>query len=366
MASHLFSPLAMRGVTFPNRVMVAPMCQYSAQDGVPGDWHLMHLGQFALGGVGLLVVEATGVEPEGRITHACTGLYDDATEEGFARVLGFCRRVGDAPLGVQLSHAGRKGSTRAPWLGGGPLTGSEAWTPEAPSAVPYLDGWAPPRAMDAAALDRVRAAFGGSAARAALLGFDYVEVHAAHGYLLHEFLSPLTNRRDDAYGGSLEARMRFPLECFDAVRAATPDDRPVAVRVSATDWIEGGWDLEQTVAFAEALKARGCDAIHVSSGGLRQDQKIETGPGYQTDLAAEIRRRVGSPVIAVGQITEPLQAETILRTGQADMVALARGLLWDPRWVWRAAVALGAEVALPAPYARCNPAMRAKPFVTRT
>jgi 2,4-dienoyl-CoA reductase-like NADH-dependent reductase (Old Yellow Enzyme family) len=348
-----------------NRIMVAPMCQYSARDGTVGDWHLMHLGQFALAGPGLLVIEATGIEPEGRITPSCTGLYSDDNEEAFARVVAFCREIGAAKLGIQLNHAGRKGSTVAPWLGGGPIEGPEAWTPEAPSAIPYLEGWAPPRALDAAGLSRIRGAFAQAAGRAARLGLDYLEIHAAHGYLLHQFLSPLTNRRDDAYGGSPENRMRFPLECFDAAREVFPEDRPVSVRLSATDWIEGGWDLEQSVAFATALKARGCDAIHVSSGGLRQDQRIEAGPGYQTDLAAEIRRRAGITTIAVGQITDPIQAETIVRTGQADMVALARGMLWDPRWVWKAALALGAELELPAPYARCNPALRATPFVKR-
>jgi len=200
---------------------------------------------------------------------------------------------------------------------------------------------------------------------AARLGVDYLEIHAAHGYLLHQFLSPLTNRRDDAYGGALENRMRFPLECFEAARDTFPADRPAGVRLSATDWIEGGWDLEQSVVFAAALKARGCDVIHVSSGGLRQDQRIATGPGYQTGFAGEIRRRAAIPTIAVGEITEPFQAETIVRSGQADMVALARGMLWDPRWIWKAALALGAELELPAPYARCNPALRAKPFVKR-
>jgi NADPH2 dehydrogenase len=363
--STLFTPFALRGATFPNRIVVAPMCQYSAVDGVPGDWHLVHLGQFAMGGPGLIVIEATGVSPEGRITPGCTGLWSDAQEAAFARVAAFCRSVGPAKLGVQLAHAGRKASTAAPWLGGGPLEGPEAWTTVAPSPIPYLPGWPEPQALDLAGLARLRAGFASAAGRAARLGFDYVEVHAAHGYLLHAFLSPLTNRRTDAYGGALENRMRFPLEVVEAVRAATPDDRPVAVRVSASDWIEGGWDLGQTVAFAEALKARGCDAIHVSSGGLRQDQQIVTGPGYQTGFAAEIRRRAAIPVIAVGQITEPLQAETVLRTGQADMVALARGMLWDPRWAWRAAVALGAEAPTPPQYLRANPALRATPFVRR-
>lgn len=365
MGSHLFAPFTLRGTTFSNRIVVAPMCQYSARNGSVGDWHLVHLGQFALSGPGLLVVEATGVEPGGRITPSCTGLYSDENEEAFERVFAFCRSVGGAKLGIQLNHAGRKGSTVAPWLGGGPIEGPEAWTTEAPSAITYLDGWKPPRALEATGMARIREAFAQAAERAARLGVDYVEIHAAHGYLLHQFLSPLTNRREDGYGGTLENRMRFPLECFEAAREVFPADRPVTVRLSAADWIDGGWDLEQSVALAKALKARGCDAIHVSSGGLQQEQRIETGPGYQTEFATEIRRRAAIPTIAVGQVTEPIQAETIVRTGQADMVALARGMLWDPRWVWKAALALDADVELPAPYARCNPALRATPFVKR-
>lgn len=366
MPSSLFSPFRLRGMDLSNRIVVAPMCQYSAVDGVVGDWHLMHLGQFALGGAGLLLIEATGVEPTGRITHDCTGLYSDACEEAFARVVAFCREVGGAAIGIQLGHAGRKASTTAPWLGGQPLApDQDPWTPDAPSPIPYLPHWETPNALDEAGLARVRDAFADAARRAARLGLDVVEVHAAHGYLLHQFLSPLSNQRDDGYGGGFDNRVRFPLEVFAAVRAAFPAERPITVRLSATDWIEGGWDLEQSVAFCALLKQHGCDAIHVSSGGLRQDQAIEVGPGYQTAFAAEIRRRVDIPVIAVGQITQTNQAETIVKTGQADLVAMARGMLWDPRWVWKAALELGEEIALPAPYARCNPKLAARPFVKR-
>lgn len=365
--STLFSPFRLREVTFPNRVTVAPMCQYSATDGTPGDWHLMHLGHLALGGAGLLICEATGVSAEGRITPDCTGLYSDQNETAFARITAFCRTLGPLKLGIQLGHSGRKGSTRAPWLDGGPLTQAEgAWEPPAPSAVPYLDGWAPPRALDAVGLGSVKADFVQAAERAARIGFDLVELHAAHGYLLHQFLSPITNRRSDDYGGSLEGRMRFPLEVFAAVRAVFPAERPVTVRLSATDWIDGGWDVAQSEVFCKALKALGCDLVHVTSGGLDQRQEIATGPGYQVEMAARLREAAGVPVMAVGQITDPIQAETIVRTGQADMVALARGMLWDPRWVWKAAVTLGAELELPAPYARANPALRAKPFVKRS
>jgi 2,4-dienoyl-CoA reductase-like NADH-dependent reductase (Old Yellow Enzyme family) len=365
MPASLFEPFALGGLSLDNRVVVAPMCQYSATDGTPGEWHVMHLGSLAISGASLVIVEATGVEPEGRITPSCTGLYSDENEEAFGRILAFCRSIAPARLGIQLSHAGRKGSTVAPWEGGGPIEGPQAWVPDAPSAIPYLESWTPPNALDEDGLARIRTAFADAAKRAARVGFEYLELHCAHGYLLHQFLSPLTNARNDEWGGPLENRMRFPLACFEAVREAFPDDLPVTVRVSATDWIPGGWDLEQSIAFAEALKARGCAGVHVTSGGLRQDQKIRTGPGYQLAFSSEIRRAADIPTIAVGQITEPVQAETIVRTGQADLVALARTMLWDPRWVWKAAVALGEETTLPAPYARAHPAVRARPFVKR-
>ncbi|MEM9047827.1 MAG: NADH:flavin oxidoreductase/NADH oxidase [Pseudomonadota bacterium] len=365
MVSTLFSPIEIRSVTVPNRITVSPMCQYSAVDGVPGDWHFVHLGQFAQSGPGLIFVEATGVEPDGRITLGCTGLYDDACEAGHARNVAFIKSVGEARVGIQLGHAGRKGSTVAPWEGGGQIEGAGAWVTDCASAVPYLPGWPEPRAMDEAALSRVKTAFVDAARRAERAGFDLVELHMAHGYLLHQFLSPITNRREDAYGGSSTARMRYPLEIFQAVRAVFPAEKPVMVRLSATDWIDGAWDLEQSIAFCHTLKEMGCDMIDVTSGGLDQRQKITAGPGYQVGFAQAIRDAVGIPTMAVGQITEPIQAETILATGQADMVALARGMLWDPRWAWRAALALGEEIPLPAPYARCNPALRGKPFVTR-
>lgn len=366
MTARLFTPLALRDVTIPNRIVVAPMCQYSAVEGTVGDWHLMHLGHLALAGPGLLIIEATGVESQGRITPDCTGLYSDENEAAFARIIAYCRSISDTRIGIQLNHAGRKGSTMAPWLGGGPLaTDKGAWVPDAPSPVPYLPDWAPPAELDHAGLARIRDAFVQATRRASRLGLDLIELHVAHGYLLHQFLSPLTNTRTDEYGGDLEGRMRFPLDVFDAVRAAFPVDRPVTVRLSATDWIDGGWDMAQSLIFIEALKDRSCDLIDVTSGGLRQDQSIQVGPGYQTRFAAEIRQKIGIPVMAVGQITHAVQAETIVSTDQADCVALARGMLWDPRWVWKAALELGAEIALPPPYARCNPALRAKPFVKR-
>ena len=365
--SFLFSPFSLRNLSLSNRVVVAPMCQYAAKDGRPLDWHGMHLGNMAISGAGLMICEATGVSADGRITPDCTGLYSDENEAAFRRQIAFCRSIAPIKIGIQLNHSGRKGSTRAPWLDGGALTEEEgAWMPLAPSAVPYLADWVPPREMDAGDLERVKADFVQAGQRAASIGFDLIELHVAHGYLLHQFLSPITNRRTDNYGGSLENRMRFPLEVFEAVRSVLPDDTPLIVRLSATDWIDGAWDVTQSVVFARELKALGCDMIHVTSGGLDQRQKITTGPGYQVEFAHAIRSDAEIPTMAVGEIVEPIQAETVIRTGQADLVSLARGMLWDPRWVWKAAVALDAELTLPAPYARCNPDLRAKPFVLRS
>lgn len=366
MSSTMFSPMELRGITIPNRITVSPMCQYSATDGVPGDWHIAHLGQFAMGGAGLIFVEATGVDADGRITPGCTGLYDEATEAAFARIVAFLRTMGHAKIGIQLNHSGRKGSTVAPWEGGGVIEGDGAWQTECASPVPYLPGWPEPREMDAASLDRVKGAFVDAAGRADRAGFDVIEVHVAHGYLLHQFLSPITNRRGDAYGGSPENRMRYPLEVFAAVRAAFPAKKPVFVRLSATDWIDGAWDIDQSVSFCAELKELGCDLVDVTSGGLDQRQSITVGPGYQVAFAERIRNEAGIATMAVGQITDPVQAETVLSSGQADLVALARGMLWNPRWAWHAALALGEEIELPAPYARCNPALRSKPFVTRS
>ncbi|QID16189.1 NADH:flavin oxidoreductase/NADH oxidase [Nitrogeniibacter mangrovi] len=354
--SALFAPIRLGALALPNRIVVAPMCQYSAEDGRATDWHLIHLGHLALSGAGLLILEATGVVPEGRITPLDLGLYDDATEAALARVLDGVRRYSDMPLGIQLAHAGRKASSRAPWDGGALILPEDGgWTPVAPSAVPHGADEPPPQALDAAGLDRVRRAFAQAAERSARLGLDLVELHAAHGYLLHQFLSPLANRREDAYGGSLENRMRFPLEVFDAVRAAFPADKPVGIRISASDWVAGGWDLEQSLAFAEALDARGCDFIHVSSGGLATAQQIPLEPGYQIHFAAAIRQAVKMPVIGVGLITEPEHAEAIVAAGEADLVALARGMLYDPRWPWHAAARLGAQVHAPKQYWRCEP-----------
>ena len=363
MTSLLFTPIRLRELALANRIMVAPMCQYSAHDGTATDWHLMHLGQFAVSGAGLVVVEASGVEAIGRITPGCVGLYSDENEAALARVVRFFRDYGSAKIGIQLAHAGRKGSTRPPWEGGTPLGNDpQAWQTCAPSALPYGPGWHVPEALDEVGLARIREAFVAATRRAERLGFDLVEIHSAHGYLLHQFLSPVTNKRTDAYGGSPENRMRFPLEVFEAVRAAWPAEKPLGVRFSATDWIAESWDVADAVAYAQALEARGCDFVDVSSGGAAPEQQIVSAPGYQTGFAAEVKRATSLTTIAVGRITEPVQAETILRSGQADMIALARGMLYDPRWPWHAAEALRADAPFPPQYQRSHPTLQGEPI----
>ena len=353
----LFSPTKVGGLSLDNRIVIAPMCQYSAVDGCMTDWHQIHLGHLALSGAALLTIEAAAVVPEGRITYGDVGLYDDATEAALAKTLESVRRWSDMPIAIQLAHAGRKASCEVPWKGGAQIAPDDAngWQTEAPSAVAFQPHENAPTALDRAGLDRIRDAFVAAAKRAARLGIDAVQLHGAHGYLLHEFLSPLSNTREDDYGGSLENRMRFPLEVFDAVRAAFPADRPVTMRVSGSDWVEGGWDSEQTVAFAKALEARGCDAIHVSSGGLDARQQIPVGPSYQVPLARAVKQAVGIPVVAVGLITDFEQAEAIVGTGDADMIALARTILYDPRWPWHAAAHLGGRVKAPDQYLRSQP-----------
>jgi 2,4-dienoyl-CoA reductase-like NADH-dependent reductase (Old Yellow Enzyme family) len=339
-----------------NRIAIAPMCQYSAEEGRATDWHMIHLGHLALSGAGIMFTEATAVEPEGRISPGDLGLYSSATEQALERVVRAVRAHSPIPIAMQLSHAGRKASTRAPWDGGQSIpSDAGGWRTAAPSAIAFAGHDETPVALDQAGLRRIRDAFAASAERAARIGIDAIEVHAAHGYLLHQFLSPLANRRDDEYGGSLENRMRYPLEVYDAIRAAFPADRPVGVRVSATDWVEGGWDIGQTIAFAQALKQRGCAFIDVSSGGLSPRQKIPVGPNYQVPFAARIKRETGMPTIAVGLITEAEQAEGILAAEEADMVALARAMLYDPRWPWHAAAKLGARVQAPPQYWRSQP-----------
>jgi len=367
MSSKLFTPMRVGSLELENRIVIAPMCQYSAENGSMTDWHTIHLGQLALSGAALLTIEATAVTPEGRISYGDVGLYSDENEAAMRRVLETVRRWSDMPIAVQLAHAGRKASTEIPWKGGGQIRPGQpgGWQTEAPSAVPFKESENPPTALDGAGLARVRDAFADAARRSARLGLDAVQIHAAHGYLLHQFLSPLSNRRDDEYGGPLENRMRFPLEVFDAVRDAFPAERPVTVRVSGTDWVEGGWTIEETVAFARALEERGCGAIHVSSGGLSAAQQIPMGPNYQVPLARAVKAAVRMPVVAVGLITEFEQAEAIVGTGDADFVALARAILYDPHWPWHAAAHLGARVKAPKQYLRSQPRQYRELFAVR-
>lgn len=355
--SHLFSPLSLGTLSLSNRIVIAPMCQYSAQDGQASDWHTIHLGQLAQSGAGLLILEATAVLPEGRISWADLGLWNDASEAALGKVLGSVRRWSKMPIGVQLAHAGRKASTARPWDGGRALAPEQenGWQVLAPLALPFLEGEPMPQALDAAGIDAVVDAFAEAARRSARLGLDLIELHAAHGYLLHQFLSPLSNHRTDEYGGTLENRMRLLLRVFDAVRAAVPARVAVGVRISATDWVDEGWDIAQSIVLAKVLEERGNDFLHVSSGGLDPRQNIPLGPGYQVPAAEAIKAQVGTPVIAVGLITEPAQAEAIVAEGRADAIGIARGILYDPRWPWHAAVALGTHISASPQYLRCEP-----------
>ena len=363
-SAKLFTPFRVAGTELANRIVIAPMCQYSAEDGRMTDWHLIHLGQLALSGAALLTIEATAVLPEGRITYADVGLWSDETEAAMGRVLSSIRRYSDMPFAIQLAHAGRKASTEVPWKGGGQIAangatvaanGATGWRTVAPSALAFLPNETPPLALDRDGMARIRDAFAQAARRAARLDIAAVQIHAAHGYLLHQFLSPLSNIRDDEYGGALENRMRFPLEVFDAVRDSFPADRPIGVRVSGTDWAEGGWDIDQTMEFAKALEARGCSVVHVSSGGLTADQKIPVGPSYQVPLARAVKAATKMPVVAVGLIVDFEQAEAIVATGDADLIALARAMLFNPRWPWHAAAYFGARVKAPNQYLRSQP-----------
>jgi len=369
MTSRLFTPYALRELRLANRIVVSPMCQYSAVDGSACDWHLMHLGALTQSGAALVFIEATAVSSVGRITHGCLGLYSDANEAALRRVLDAIRpHANGTPIGIQLAHAGRKASSARPWEGG-QLIAPEAggWTPLAPSALPHRSDEAAPRAMSRHDISRAIDDFAAAARRAERLGLDAIELHCAHGYLLHQFLSPVANRRDDDYGGSLADRMRLPLEVFDAVRAVWPAAKPMGVRVSSSDWLEHrpeepSWTIEDTLVFARELQRRGCDWIDASSGGVSPQQRIALGPGYQVPFAERLERETGMTTVAVGLITEPRQAEAILEAGQADLVAMARALLWDPRWVWHAAAELGAQVQPPPQYARAAPREHARLF----
>ena len=363
--TELFDPIKLRSVALANRVVISPMCQYSAVDGNATSWHMAHLSSLALGGAGLLCIEATAVAKEGRITPGCLGLWNDDNETALAEVVKVLRATSGIKLAIQLGHAGRKASSAAPWDGGQLIARDKGgWLPVAPSAVAHKEGEPPPRALTIEDLHGIKQAFVDAAQRAVRLGLDAIELHAAHGYLLHQFLSPISNQRSDEYGGNLENRMRFPLEVFQAVRTAIPDGMALGVRVSATDWVESGpsWTLDQTMEFALRVKQLGCDWIDVSSGGVSPAQRIPVGPGYQVHLAQALKSEVGLPTIAVGLITTAQQAQEVVAEGKADMVALGRAALYDPRWAWHAAAELDAQVEGPSQYWRALPTGKNRVF----
>lgn len=357
MSPCLFSPFALRNVALANRIVVSPMCQYSAVDGRATDWHTIHWGQLLQSGAGMFTIEATAVSAIGRITYGCLGLYDDACEQAIGERLAIARaNAPPMPVAMQLAHAGRKGSSRVPWEGGQLIPVDQGgWLPLAPSRIAQLEHEPRPKAIDAAALARIKREFAGAAGRALRIGIDALELHMAHGYLLHEFLSPISNKRDDAYGGSFENRIRLPMEVFDAVRKRWPEDKPLGVRISATDWVDGGWTIDDSIALVRRLQAAGCDWIDVSSGGISPAQKIPLGPGYQVPLARAIRATTSIPTMTVGLITDAKQAEAIVKARDADLVAMARAMLWDPRWPWHAAATLGAQIQAPTQYWRSAP-----------
>ena len=365
--SALFSPIKLRGLALANRIMVAPMCQYSAENGEANDWHFTHINTLALSGAAMFCIEATHVEAIGRITPGCLGLWNDAAEAALKPILASVRKHSKIAMAMQLAHAGRKGSSHRPWEGGQLIPVSEGgWQTVGPSAVPHKEGEAAPLALDTAGLARIRDAFVSAARRADRLGIDALELHGAHGYLLHQFLSPIANKRTDQYGGSLQNRMRYPLEVFDAIRGVFPATKPIGVKVSASDWVEGGWDLAQTIEFVKELKKRGVDWIDASSGGVSPLQKIPLSPGYQVPFAQGIREATSVTTMAVGLITEATQAEDIVASGKADMVTLARGMLYDPRWGWHAAAELGGQVDAPPQYWRSQPSTQKALFGATT
>jgi 2,4-dienoyl-CoA reductase-like NADH-dependent reductase (Old Yellow Enzyme family) len=356
MTSQLFTPLQIGTRTLSNRVTIAPMCQYSAINGSMTDWHLMHLGSLAISGASMLVIEMTGVTPQAHITPYCVGLYSDANEAAMKRVVDYVRGISTIQIGVQLAHAGRKGSAHRAWEGHGPLQPDEgAWQTQAPSAVPLAAGWPVPQAMSTTDMQQLTEAFVQAAQRAARIGLDFIEIHSTHGYLLSEFLSPLSNKRNDEYGGSLENRMRFPLDVFRAVRAVFPADRFVGAKISGSDFVDGGFTPDEAVVYARALKAEGCAYVTVSGGGVVLDAKIPVSPGYQVPFAERVKKECGITTGAVGLITDPQQAEAIIANGQADFISLARAMLFNPRWPQHAAVALGVEVDYPPQYQRAAP-----------
>ena len=367
MTAQLFTPVELGGVTLPNRIVVSPMCQYSAVDGSAQAWHQVHYGMLAMSGAGLLCLEATHVERDGRITQGCLGLYSDENEAAIKSIVDWARAWMPAvKLGIQLAHAGRKASAQRPWKCGGPLTQADApdlpWTTVSASAIPYDAKWHTPVALDAVGLRRVKQAFVAATQRSARLGFDVVELHGAHGYLLSQFLSPLSNQRSDEYGGTADKRRRFPLEVFEACRKVWPAGKAMGMRLSCVEWVEGGVSIEDTIETARQLKALGCDFVDASSGGNAAAQKIPVEPGYHVEFSARIRKEAGIKTWAVGVITEPEQAERIVAAGQADCTAHARAFLLDPRWGWNAARALGVETPpLPLPAVRATTILPFKP-----
>jgi len=359
MDCHLFTPLTIRGVTFRNRIAVSPMCQYSSDDGFANDWHLVHLGSRAVGGAVLVFTEATAVEARGRISPSDLGIWKDEHIGNLSRIAAFVKQQGAVP-GMQIAHAGRKGSTRVPWEGGAPIPPDKGgWQTVAPSASPFRPGDPPPAALNRAEIHNIVEAFAAAARRARVAGFEVLEIHGAHGYLINEFLSPVSNHRTDDYGGSFENRIRFALETAEAVRRSWPDHLPLFLRISATDWSEGGWTLDDSVALASRVRDHGVDLIDCSSGGNVVDAKIQLGPGYQVPFAERIRRETGILTGAVGMIIDARQAEEILQAGRADLVLMAREFLRDPYWPLHAAAALGVEASVPAQYTRAFP--QAKP-----
>jgi 2,4-dienoyl-CoA reductase-like NADH-dependent reductase (Old Yellow Enzyme family) len=356
MSSALFSPIKLAGLELANRIVVSPMCQYSADDGCANDWHLMHLGMLANSGASLVIVEATHVERHGRITHGCLGLYSHDNEAALARVIASARRAGTAKFGIQIAHSGRKGSAQKPWEGGGSLPAeADPWPTMAASPIPFGPGWQTPREVTEADMERVRGAFVSAAQRALRIGFDEIELHMAHGYLAHGFMSPISNKRTDQYGGTLENRLRFPLAIARAVRAVVPKNVPLGARITGSDWHEGGLTADDAVAISKALKGEGIDFICISSGGVAAGIHNPTGPGYNVPIAARVKKEAGIATRTVGLIVEPAHAEAIVAQSEADMVSMARCFLDDPHWGWHAAKALGAEVARPVQYARAGP-----------
>ncbi len=359
MASALFSPITLRGLTLPNRTVVSPMCQYNSTDGTANDWHLMHIGNFALGGWGLIVTEMTNINAVGRISLKCAGLYSDENEKALKRVIDFAKQYGPSKHGLQVGHAGRKGSTHPPAAGAKPLGKDEgAWETLGPSAIPYGEGWHVPRAMTTKDLKSTLDDYVAMVKRAERIGYDLLELHGGHGYLIHQFLSPLSNQRNDEYGGSAQKRMRYPLEVFAAVRQSWPKDKPLGIRVSAVDWVEGGTTIEETVAFAKELKAIGCDYMDVTSGQVDARQKIPFGPLFNVPFSERVRKDSGLATMSVGLITGAKEAEEVIASGKADMVALARGAMYDPRWPIHAAMELGAEPPFAPRLMPAHPKMR--------